>query len=48
MTRIQRERFSDPLEYERIKNAYILHNEMINEYQRKLQGAASAAQGKRD
>ncbi len=31
MTRIQRERFSDPLEYERIKNAYILHNEMIQE-----------------
>lgn len=29
MTRIQRERFSDTLEYERIKNAYILHNEMI-------------------
>lgn len=29
MTRIQRERFSDPLEYERIKNAYILRNEMI-------------------
>lgn len=29
MTRIQRERFSDPLEYERIKNAYILRHEMI-------------------
>ncbi len=31
MTRIQRERFSDPLEYERIKNSYILHHEMIHE-----------------
>ncbi len=29
MTRIQRERFSDPLEYERIKNAYNLHYDMI-------------------
>lgn len=29
MTRIQRERFSDPLEYERIKNAYNLDNSMI-------------------
>lgn len=29
MTRIQRERFSDPLEYERIKNSYILENSMI-------------------
>ncbi len=29
MTRIQRERFSDPLEYERIKNVYILNHEMI-------------------
>ncbi len=29
MTRIQRERFSDPLEYERIKNSYNLSYEMI-------------------
>lgn len=29
MTRIQRERFSDPLEYERIKNVYNLDQEMI-------------------
>ncbi len=29
MTRIQKERFSDPLEYERIKNAYNLHHDMI-------------------
>ncbi len=31
MTRIQRERFSDPLEYERIKNAYNLHRDMIGQ-----------------
>lgn len=29
MTRIQRERFSEPVEYERVKNAYILHNDML-------------------
>ncbi len=29
MTRIQKERFSDPLEYERIKNYYILKNDML-------------------
>jgi len=29
MTRIQKERFSDPIEYERVKNAYILKNEML-------------------
>lgn len=29
MTRIQRERFSDPIEYEKVKNAYILKNEML-------------------
>ena len=29
MTRIQRERFSDPIEYERTKNAYVLKNEML-------------------
>ncbi len=31
MTRIQRERFSDPLEYEKIKNAYNLDVSMITE-----------------
>lgn len=31
MTRVQRERFSDPMEYERVKNAYILRNEMLKE-----------------
>lgn len=31
MTRIQKERFSDPIEYERVKNAYTLRNEMLAE-----------------
>lgn len=30
MTRIQRERFSDPMEYERVKNSYILNNSMLS------------------
>jgi aspartate carbamoyltransferase catalytic subunit len=30
MTRVQRERFSDPMEYEKVKNAYILKNYMLN------------------
>lgn len=29
MTRIQRERFSDPMEYEKTKNAYVLRNNML-------------------
>ncbi len=29
MTRVQRERFSDPLEYEKVKNVYILRNAML-------------------
>jgi aspartate carbamoyltransferase catalytic subunit len=29
VTRIQQERFSDPLEYERIKNSYNLHKDML-------------------
>lgn len=29
MTRIQRERFSDPMEYEKVKNSYILRNKML-------------------
>ncbi|NQV03579.1 MAG: aspartate carbamoyltransferase [Bacteroidia bacterium] len=29
MTRIQKERFSDPLEYEKVKNSYVLHNKML-------------------
>ena len=30
MTRIQKERFSDPLEFERIKNSYNLHKDMLH------------------
>ena len=30
MTRVQRERFADPLEYEKVKNVYILRNSMLN------------------
>ena len=29
MTRIQKERFSDPIDYERVKNSYILKNHML-------------------
>lgn len=31
MTRVQRERFSDIMEYERVKNAYVLRNEMLED-----------------
>lgn len=30
MTRVQRERFRDPMEYERVKNAYVLRNNMLD------------------
>jgi len=30
MTRIQRERFPDPLEYEKVKNAFVLDNKMLD------------------
>jgi aspartate carbamoyltransferase catalytic subunit len=30
MTRVQRERFSDPIEYEKTKNTYVLKNEMLH------------------
>lgn len=29
MTRVQKERFSDPIEYEKTKNAYVLNNHML-------------------
>ena len=29
MTRVQKERFSDPMEYEKTKNAYLLRNSML-------------------
>lgn len=31
MTRVQRERFADPLEYEKVKNVYILRNSMLTD-----------------
>lgn len=31
MTRIQKERFSDPIDYERVKNSYILRNAMLED-----------------
>jgi aspartate carbamoyltransferase catalytic subunit len=30
MTRVQKERFTDPMEYEKVKNVYILRNKMLN------------------
>jgi aspartate carbamoyltransferase catalytic subunit len=33
MTRIQKERFEDPAEYERLKNSYILNREMVERIQ---------------
>lgn len=30
MTRVQRERFADPLEYEKVKNSYVLKNSMLD------------------
>ncbi len=30
MTRVQRERFSDAMEYERVKNVYVLRNQMLD------------------
>ena len=29
MTRVQKERFSDLMEYERVKNVYVLNNDML-------------------
>ena len=31
MTRVQKERFSDPIEYEKVKNAYVLNNAMLED-----------------
>ena len=36
MTRIQQERFSDPLEYERVKNAFVLKNKMLDNAKKNL------------
>jgi len=36
MTRVQRERFSDPLEYEKVKNIYVLRKEMLENTKKNL------------
>ena len=36
MTRIQKERFADPAEYERLKGSYILTREMVERIRPKL------------
>ena len=36
MTRVQRERFTDLMEYERVKNVYVLHNEMLKDSKNNL------------
>jgi len=36
MTRIQQERFSDPIEYEKVKNAYILTKDMLEDTKKNL------------
>lgn len=36
MTRIQKERFADPAEYERLKGSYILTRDMVERIQPKL------------
>lgn len=43
MTRVQRERFADPLEYEKVKNVYILKNAMVGKCQRKYAYITSSA-----
>ena len=36
MTRVQKERFSDPIEYEKVKDVYILRNNMLNDSKENL------------
>ncbi len=36
MTRVQKERFSDPIEYEKTKNAYVLRNNMLEKTRENL------------
>ncbi len=36
MTRVQQERFLDPMEYEQVKNLYILHNKMLKDTKENL------------
>lgn len=36
MTRVQKERFSDPIEYEKVKNVYVLRNHMLRDTKENL------------
>jgi len=36
MTRVQQERFTDPIEYERVKNAYILRRDMLKDCKKSM------------
>jgi aspartate carbamoyltransferase catalytic subunit len=36
MTRVQKERFTDLMEYEKVKNVYVLHNDMLKESRENL------------
>ena len=36
MTRVQKERFSDPMEYEKVKNVYVLRNNMLRNTKAKM------------
>ncbi|MFO7755073.1 MAG: aspartate carbamoyltransferase [Bacteroidales bacterium] len=36
MTRVQKERFSDPMEYEKVKNVYVLRNHMLRDTRENL------------
>jgi aspartate carbamoyltransferase catalytic subunit len=36
VTRVQRERFSDPMDYERVKNAYVLRRDMLQDTKENL------------
>ena len=36
MTRVQKERFSDPMEYEKVKNVYVLRNNMLRNTRAKM------------
>ncbi|MCK7531064.1 MAG: hypothetical protein MZV63_08480 [Marinilabiliales bacterium] len=48
MTRVQRERFSDPMEYEKVKNAYVLHDHMLTDTKPGMKITSSPSAGQRD
>jgi aspartate carbamoyltransferase catalytic subunit len=48
MTRVQKERFSDLMEYERVKNVYILKERHAEERKGQHEDSASAAKGQRN